>query len=196
MKIIVPILLLALVAGNLRGASEHVVESRVSAVTVYLQKAVITRTATLDLEAGEHRVIFKNLPSAMVEESVQVSGAGTAPVVVLDVNTSTQFLPETPHERLKEVEAQIRDFRHELRDLTDAASVLQAQREYLDRIAKATTSVPRHAGQRPGVARCGRKDGCPAGRSSLLAAGSSVDPLIDSDWAIGAHLLEDGGGLG
>ena len=62
------------------------VSSNISAVTVYTDRAVITRTATVDLAGGTTELAFANLPEALNERSLQVSGRGTAQALILDVS--------------------------------------------------------------------------------------------------------------
>ena len=54
------------------------VDSRITAATVYLDRAIVTRTVTAELAAGEQSVVFENLPTALVDESLQASGRGVA----------------------------------------------------------------------------------------------------------------------
>lgn len=52
------------------------VESRISAATVYLDRAVVTRHAHTPLSAGETDVVFERLPAGLLDASLQVSARG------------------------------------------------------------------------------------------------------------------------
>ncbi len=80
------------------------VDSHVAAATVYADRAVVTRTATVDLAAGEHALTFENLPAGLIDQSLRASGRGTAAATILDVNAQTAFLEATPNARVKELE--------------------------------------------------------------------------------------------
>ena len=59
------------------------VDSHISAVTVYQDRAVVTRTATVQLTGGTTELVFANLPQALNEQSLQVSGKGAAAATIL-----------------------------------------------------------------------------------------------------------------
>src|SRR5215813_14239135 len=48
-------------------------ESRVSAVTIYRQQALVSREARVTLPPGERRVVFSDLPSVADADSIRVS---------------------------------------------------------------------------------------------------------------------------
>jgi hypothetical protein len=72
------------------------VTATISAVAVYADRAVVTRRAHLDLAAGPSEVTFDQLPEALLDASVQVSGHGLEDVKILDVGTritrTTEFV--------------------------------------------------------------------------------------------------------
>lgn len=105
------------------------VESRISAVTVYTDRAVVTRTATANLTPGQTELVFERLPEALWEQSLQVSGRGTAQATILDVSARRTFVDFTPNERAAELEQQLRAAQAEQRQLADERAVLDTQRQ-------------------------------------------------------------------
>lgn len=94
MKRLPLLLVLALAASQARAADPIVAESRIEAVKVFRQGALITRTATLDLPAGTSEVIFAPLGAAIDDATLQVrTGKG---VTVLSVNSAREFLADIP----------------------------------------------------------------------------------------------------
>jgi hypothetical protein len=91
-KILLLSTLLLLFSTALSGAP---VDSRITAVTVYGDRAIVTRTASSDLTVGEHALVFENLPSALVDQSLQASGRGVAGATILDVTAQTVFVEAT-----------------------------------------------------------------------------------------------------
>lgn len=125
-------------------------DSRITAVTVYLDRAVVTRTATVDLTAaGALEAAFERLPATLLDASLQVSGRGNAPVTILDVTARETYVDFTPNERVKSLEDQLRALRREDRTLGDRQSVLHQQRDYVLKIQTATTTPAKDA---PGAA--------------------------------------------
>lgn len=58
------------------GATTQTVDSKVKAVTVFADRALVTRVATVTLTTGEHSLVFNNLPDRIDRASLQVNGTG------------------------------------------------------------------------------------------------------------------------
>ena len=124
------------------------VDSRISAVTVYQDRAVVTRTASVQLTGGTTELVFANLPQTLNEQALQVSGQGTAAATILDVSAKQTFVDYTPNTRVKELEDQLRALGKQMRGLDDHANLLNMQSVTLDRMegalfAPPTKDVPR-----------------------------------------------------
>ena len=128
------------------------VNSTITAVTVYTDRAVITRTATVDLTGGTTELVFANLPETLNERSLQVSGKGTAQAVILDVGAKQTFVDFTPNARVKELEDQLRGLGKQTRGIDDKAGLLQGQRTMLERMETTLTAPPAKDVPRPNVA--------------------------------------------
>ncbi len=118
------------------------VASQITAATVYTDRAIVTRTAQTELTAGETELVFEKLPAGLVDQSLQVSGRGTAGVTILDVNARTSFSPTTPDPRVKSLEDQIADERKKLRTLGDRGVALDQQLTLVGKIENAVTAPP------------------------------------------------------
>ena len=116
-------------------------DSRLTAATVYADRAVVTRTATLDLAAGEHTIAFERLPAGLLDQSLQASGRGTAGATILEVNAQTAYVDFTPNERVKELEEKLRELARQQRGLDDRAQILSDQREFVKRMLSASTGT-------------------------------------------------------
>ncbi|MBI5766815.1 MAG: mucoidy inhibitor MuiA family protein [Verrucomicrobia bacterium] len=118
-------------------------KSAITAVTVYTDRAIVTRTAALDLAAaGAAEVTFEKLPANLVDQSLQVSGRGAAQVTILDVAARTTFVDATPNERVKALEDELRDLGKQKRVLDDRANLLAMQEKSLGRLEGAATAPP------------------------------------------------------
>ncbi len=119
------------------------IDSRISAVTVYADRAVVTRTATLDVATtGPQEIVFANLPASLVEQSLQVAGRGTAQVTLLDVAARATYLDFTPNDRVKALEDELRALEKQTRGLDDSGKLLEQQEQSLGRIEGALTAPP------------------------------------------------------
>jgi uncharacterized protein (TIGR02231 family) len=125
------------------------VNSTISAVTVYTDRAVVTRSAMVELAGGTTELVFANLPQALNERSLQVSGRGTAQALILDVSAKQTYIDFTPNARVKELEDQLKGLMKQVRGLDDRGSVLQMQAAMLDRMEAAIFTPPAKDVPRP-----------------------------------------------
>ncbi|MBI2518125.1 MAG: mucoidy inhibitor MuiA family protein [Opitutae bacterium] len=125
------------------------VTSTISAVTVYTDRAVVTRTATAELGTGVTELVFANLPESLNEQSLQVSGKGTAAATILDVSAKQTYVDFTPNARVKELEDQLKALGKQMRGLDDRNGVLEAQATILTRMEHALFAPPAKDVPRP-----------------------------------------------
>ena len=134
-------------------AAPVVADSRVTAVTVYTDRAVVTRTATLTLAApGAVEVTFEKLPANLLDQSLTVSGRGTAQATILDVTARLAHVDFTPNERVKLIEDQLRVLAKERRGLDDRTKLLELQRKGIDQTETTLLSPASKDVARPTVA--------------------------------------------
>jgi uncharacterized protein (TIGR02231 family) len=122
------------------GLSAERANSRISAVTVYRDRAIVTRTASAQLAAGEQVLSFENLPAALVDQSLQASGRGIAGATILDVSAQNVFAEATSNDRVKELETQIKELQRQRRVLDDRGKVLEEQRGFVQRMLQSSTT--------------------------------------------------------
>ena len=82
----------------------------ITGITLYRNRAAITRTATLDLEAGGHAIFFRDLPSTAYLDSVQAHVSDNASLLSVDTSATPTLvdnskLVEELVAQIKEVEA-------------------------------------------------------------------------------------------
>lgn len=124
--------LLALAFASIPGlAAAAALPSSIGAVTVYQDRAVVTRAATSELAAGEHELVLENLPASLQENSLQVSAKSTGQATLLDVKVSDVYQAATANERVRQIEAQIDKLVSRQAALDDEAAVLDNQRELI-----------------------------------------------------------------
>lgn len=116
------------------------VASQIKAVTVYTDRAVVTRAGTIDLTPGITELVFSALPASLIDQSLQVSGSGTARVTILDVTARQTFLPVTPDPRRHDLEQQITELKAQDRTLLDRLAVLHDQHDLIKQLQNATVA--------------------------------------------------------
>ncbi|MCB1592881.1 MAG: mucoidy inhibitor MuiA family protein [Alphaproteobacteria bacterium] len=62
-------------------AGDIKVESKIKSATVYSDRATVTRTASVEIPAGAHNLVFSGLPIKLYENSFRVEGTAQAAVI-------------------------------------------------------------------------------------------------------------------
>ena len=66
----------------------------ITEVTIYPDRARVTRRGTVELKQGEHRLQVGELPLSLLPESVRAGGKGTAQARILAVDVAKTFYQE------------------------------------------------------------------------------------------------------
>jgi uncharacterized protein (TIGR02231 family) len=111
---------------------EVIVETAVNHVTVYPDRARVTCSGECEVETGLHRLLIGELPLVLEQESVRVTGRGTARVRILSVDVAQQHFVETPAQQVRDLQERIEALEDEMRVITDKQAGLAAQQGYLN----------------------------------------------------------------
>jgi uncharacterized protein (TIGR02231 family) len=111
--------------------TKNAVASRITKVTVYSDRALVTRAASVPLtkEPVVHR--FNHLPGWVDDGSVR---AATSVGKILDVNVERRFLARSTDAGFQKVEQQHKELVQRLQALDDELAVLDAQKEHIESI--------------------------------------------------------------
>ena len=124
-------------------AAEVKAVSKIDAVTVFPQGAEVTRTAKVRLEAGEHVIVLPDLIGQAIETSIRVEGKATGKLEIGSVDTRrTPVLSGDPAiigSARKKLEDDIQKQQDTRAGLDDIIKVAEAQKAYLDNLAKLPT---------------------------------------------------------
>ena len=93
-------------------------------VTVYADRALVTRRAHISLEAGEHTLLVNNLPQ-FVRKSLRASGQGPQGTRILNVDIGTTFYSRPP-------EAELQALTETIERLNLQKQLLQARQDALN----------------------------------------------------------------
>lgn len=109
-------------------------DAPIVAVTVYPDRARVTRRGALRLPAGEHQVTVGPLPLGLHADSVRVGGRGPATVLGVDVVPRRQA--RTTDAAVAAVEEERRALAAELAELVDADGVQAQLAQFLEQLAQ------------------------------------------------------------
>ncbi len=173
---------LAAAAISLAAASAGEIDaaSKVDAVTVYPDAAIVTRVAEVDLSQGDNVVVFKNLPLAVDPASLRLEGAADAALTIGAVETLvTPAAAKAPDDAFAAKIASLRDERAGLQTTIDA---LQAKRAMIVRFSQSgpeklsPDSKPLEVGAWPAA--------WDAVEAALAKVGADLRPALDKARAL------------
>ncbi|MBD0311085.1 MAG: DUF4140 domain-containing protein, partial [Microcoleus sp. T1-bin1] len=85
------------------------IDTRICEVTVYTDRALVTRRGTVGLTGNERELAIASLPATLETESVRATGAGTVAVRLLGVRSDRVFSSEPAGDRTAELTQQIQE---------------------------------------------------------------------------------------
>lgn len=115
--------------------------SSIRAVTVFEGQAMVTRNYRNTFAPGRYLVKFSRLPAGLIDESVRVSGRGSAGAKVLNVNVSADYLKESIRENVRDLEKKVSDIDAQITELDDQLKVLDKREKLLNRMTAKTTET-------------------------------------------------------
>lgn len=127
------LILFCLIFGNIFGQeiTEKEIKSEVNEVTVFIDKAQVTRQKTVELNSGITILKFINLSPFIDAKSVQVKASGD--VTVLAVNHQQNFIDKLEKsEEVKEVEEKLNDLNGQIKLEETYLSILKDELSFLN----------------------------------------------------------------
>lgn len=125
--------LLALLAQPAYASEPEVVSSRISAVTVFADRAQVTRQASVELRGAEPgRFAFARLPGWIDAESLRVAVEPAGAAQILDVAIQPVFAAEAAEESLRKAQAAFLEVSDQLGEIADEERNLQEEIKRLE----------------------------------------------------------------
>ncbi len=109
-------------------------ESSISSVTVYPDRALVTRKATVPLKKGAYKILFPGLPGEAQEDSVRITGRGTAGAKIGTVEVRKEYLEAIGKEAAERLQAELQQLKDEDRGLSDLLGIAGKQRDFYSAI--------------------------------------------------------------
>ncbi|MEG4403434.1 mucoidy inhibitor MuiA family protein [Microcoleus sp. MON2_D5] len=108
----------------------------ISAVTVYTDRALVTRRGTVSLTGNERELAIASVPATLETESVRATGAGTVAVRLLGVRTETVFSSEPVGDRTAELTQQIQELQTQRRGINDKITARKIQLKFVEDLSE------------------------------------------------------------
>ncbi|MBN2402867.1 MAG: mucoidy inhibitor MuiA family protein [Spirochaetes bacterium] len=125
-------------------SGEITVDSKIDKITVYSDRAMITRTASVELNAGEQSLLFHNIPYEIDVNSVRVQGSGDA--VLKDIQIKTAYFSEVQGEAVKKLFDRKKAIEDSLKEITDKLNEAKNEKKFIEAISVKLTSSSEKSG--------------------------------------------------
>lgn len=109
------------------------IETLITHVAVYTDRARITRQGTTHLAPGEHKLSIAGIPETLQDDSVRASGRG-ANVRILGVDVVREFVTEAPEDDLAALQKDLEGLQDRDKALADDDALLASQSDYLHKL--------------------------------------------------------------
>lgn len=126
------ILLLLSLHYNTTPAKEINLKSAVTKVTVYTDRALITRTAKENIVTGVNSLIINHLPATLIDQSLRISGLSEKTVKITDIKIEQKYLDTIPEIRISELNNRLRNLQTEKNALERKSNLLKSQLGVID----------------------------------------------------------------
>ncbi|MFT7515793.1 MAG: hypothetical protein ACI9QL_005027 [Candidatus Omnitrophota bacterium] len=124
-------------------------ESTITAVTIFSDRAQVTRTLKVDLKPGVQKLSLKSLPAWLDRGSVRAAFEQREGVEILDVQIDKVYLAQAEDEEVKAAELALQELTDQLADLEDELLGLAERKAHVASITKfSMEKIPRDAATR------------------------------------------------
>lgn len=114
------------------------IETSLTAVTVYPDRARLTRRGETTLEPGNHSLEISDLPIQLEPASVRVAARGTARALILGLQVERLFYAETPIEQVRELETQLEKLQDDMTALDTRIELVKTNRTRVNELLSHT----------------------------------------------------------
>lgn len=121
-------------------SAELKVPSKISAVTVYPDRAQVIRKAQVNLNTETRSLIFSGLPATIIPGSVRVTGSGPARVKILGVEIKTNYLEAEQLPEVKKLLDEIKAVETEISRLKGQEAIFDSQEKFLNSFGTAMSN--------------------------------------------------------
>ena len=112
------------------GQGSSAVSSSISEVTVYPDRARVTRTAITSLPTGTSTLEFSELPATLDESSIEVSAKADAPLTIEGIDVRQEYLVSSASPKAQELERQLEQLQDQKKSLQGEKDVCKEKREF------------------------------------------------------------------
>jgi uncharacterized protein (TIGR02231 family) len=117
------------------------IDTQIAAVTVYTDRALVTRYGKINLTGTERELTVSNLPTTLDPESVRVGGSGNVSVKLQGVTVDRQYTTAPVVDRLAQLTAQIEHLNVDRRRLHLQIETIKLQSDFIRGLREKTEAT-------------------------------------------------------
>ncbi len=115
-------------------------ETRTEKVTVYNDRAQVTRHGRVRLPAGQQELVIEDLPVVLLPDSVRAAIRATEPCRLLSTDVTRTFHAEAPETRVSELQAEVEALQDRDAEAVQRLEALTTRRTFLQTLATSAGS--------------------------------------------------------
>jgi hypothetical protein len=108
------------------------VESKVIEATVFKDRAMVTRSADVNLNKGENTIVFSDLTTDINDESVRISATGNGEIKILDVKVERKFTTEIRKDDINALQKKIDALKTEMQVAYDQIAIYDSKKQFIE----------------------------------------------------------------
>jgi len=132
--VVLPLMLLMPLCASGAALQRVTASHHITAVTVYPDRAMTSRSAAVTLRPGSYVIAFEGLPTLIQDDSVRVEGKGNAGVTIMGLEVKRAFEAQVPEKKVKELDAEILALERKAGGLDAKKASLTSQKGFIDSI--------------------------------------------------------------
>jgi uncharacterized protein (TIGR02231 family) len=114
------------------------IETQITAVTVYTDRALVTRQGRINLSGTERELTIGSLPTTLDPESVRVGGKGNVAVKLQGISVDRQYTTEPVADRIAQLTAQLEQLGTDKRRLQSQIDTIKLQANFIQGLREKT----------------------------------------------------------
>ena len=108
------------------------IESKVIEATVFKDRAMVTRSADVNLQKDENTIIFSELTTDIKDESVRISAIGNGEIKILDVKVERKFTTEIRKDDINALQKKIDALKSEMQVASDQIAIYDSKKQFIE----------------------------------------------------------------
>ncbi len=122
-------------------AKEIQTESKVVSATVFRNRAMVARKASVNVSKGQNTVKLSEMTSDLLDETVRVSVQGNYRIKILDVNVERQFTTEIQKEQIRDMQAKIDSLEELKKVASDQLAILESKKVFVESLKAESVKI-------------------------------------------------------